>query len=544
MRVRAFQIAFILGCIVFVHTPAGFAAEYVIIRNGLSARSTRGLSPSVEVVQDLHSPSYRSSDSSNESCDRQREQEFCRELRAKDTTIDICECNYPLEISALPNDELLNPSVLEQMSLQSAWDIERGSQRVVVAVLDTGVDSQHPDLVGNIWENTSEIPGNGQDDDQNGYVDDIMGYDFFNGDGDSFDDNGHGTHVAGIIGAHGNNRIGSSGVNWQTRIMPLKFLGADGSGNTSNAIQAIHYAIDNGADILNLSFGGPQASEGLYQAIYRASQNGVLVIAAAGNKGQNIDLYPEYPASFPLENIISVAALDKDSNLSWFSNYGSASVDIAAPGMEIVSTIPDGKYASFSGTSMAAPFVSGIAALVLSSDPTLRGTPLRERVLRNAQKVNAFSGFVGTQGRVNAYGAIIDEVPQELVLPESAIHHGDGVGPRIVKIKATKRGRPGQVRAGEPMMLKIQGTPYHIIDVHFTLTGEFEEVDCISRTVINSRGTRVMRGRAPAGFFLKELTVSVGTDSKSVRVVQRGRRVRAAYSPLAEQCTKLVSRVH
>ncbi|MEW6068261.1 MAG: S8 family serine peptidase [Nitrospirota bacterium] len=225
-----------------------------------------------------------------------------------------------------------------------AWDVTTGSSSVIIAIVDTGVAYTHPDLAGNIWINTGETAGDGVDDDGNGYADDIYGWDFIDNDGYPEDYYSHGTHVAGTIAAVGDNSTGITGVMWQAKIMPLRFLGVSGAGDTANAVSAIIYAADNGAKIINASWGEYAYSQSLYDAIAYARQMNVLFVAAAGNETNNNDIYPLYPASYNLDNIISVAATDDDDRLASFSNYGSTSVDIGSPGVSIYSSIPTFTY--------------------------------------------------------------------------------------------------------------------------------------------------------------------------------------------------------
>jgi subtilisin family serine protease len=236
----------------------------------------------------------------------------------------------------------------------AAWDIHTGSHNTIVAVIDTGIDWTHADLDDNLWINADEINGNGLDDDGNGYVDDYFGYDFINHDGNPMDDQGHGTHVAGTIGAEGNNGVGVTGINWNVSLMALKFLGADGSGTTSDAIEAILYAVNNGAHIINASWGGDPFSQALFDAIAYARDHGTIFVAAAGNgdafgNGIDNDANAFYPSGYALDNIISVAATDNSDNLATFSNYGATTVDLAAPGVNILSTTRGGGYGLNSG---------------------------------------------------------------------------------------------------------------------------------------------------------------------------------------------------
>ncbi|MCA8925995.1 MAG: S8 family serine peptidase, partial [Planctomycetes bacterium] len=244
---------------------------------------------------------------------------------------------------------------METIQAPQAWELETGSAQVVVAVIDTGVDYTHPDLSANMWTNPGEVPGNGVDDDRNGVVDDFYGYDFANGDPDPRDDNVHGTHCAGTVGAVGDNGVGVAGVCWSVRIMALKFLGSDGSGNTSDAIACIHYAIANGADVMSNSWGGGESSRALEEAITAARAAGIVFVAAAGNSG---DTRVHYPGAYPAA--LTVSATDRADALATFSSYGPA-VDLAAPGVGIVSCALEHGYASLSGTSMATPHVAGLA---------------------------------------------------------------------------------------------------------------------------------------------------------------------------------------
>lgn len=286
-----------------------------------------------------------------------------------------------------------------------AWDLQTGT-RVTVAVIDSGVDYNHPDLSQNIWSNTGEIAGNNIDDDNNGYVDDIRGWDFANNDNNPMDDNRHGTHVAGTIAALGNNGVGVVGVNWRAAIMPLKFLTGSGSGTTANAIKAIDYAAKMGARISNNSWGGGGFSQALSDAIARAAAAGHLFVAAAGNAGANNDATASYPANYPLDNIVSVAATDASDQRASFSNYGATTVDLGAPGVGIMSTTPANAYQSLSGTSMAAPHVSGVAALLLASDPALSVAQLKDAILKGVDPIPALAGLTVTGGRLNAFNSL------------------------------------------------------------------------------------------------------------------------------------------
>ena len=284
-----------------------------------------------------------------------------------------------------------------------AWNLTTGSSHILVAVVDTGVDYTHSDLSANIWINSKD-PVNGVDDDGNGYIDDYHGWDFANKDADPRDDNGHGTHCAGIMGAVGNNGIGIAGVNWKTSIMPLKFLDSSGSGYTSDAISAILYANKMGARVISCSWGGSESSQSLKDAIDAST---AVVVCAAGNNGKDNDLTPMYPASYNSSQILSVASITRTNNRSSFSNYGLTSVDLGAPGSEIGSTYLNGTYAYLSGTSMATPHVAGVAALLLSKEPGLTNEQVISRILNTTDPVPDLAGKTVTGGRVDAYRALL-----------------------------------------------------------------------------------------------------------------------------------------
>jgi subtilisin family serine protease len=291
---------------------------------------------------------------------------------------------------------------------EGAWDISTGSSNVVVGVIDTGVDYTHPDLAGNIWTNPREIAGNRIDDDGNGFVDDVHGYDFANNDGDPMDDAGHGTHVSGTIAGRGNNGQGVAGVNWNSSIMGLKFLTASGSGSTSDAVRAINYATmmrtNYGVNIrvTNNSWGGGGYSAEMENAIRAHNNAGILFVAAAGNESTNNDTTPHYPSNYNLPGVIAVAATDYNDQLASFSCYGATSVDLAAPGVKVYSTLPGNRYDWYNGTSMATPHVTGVAALAWAVNPNATITDMRTALLGGVDVISALNGKVATGGRLNA----------------------------------------------------------------------------------------------------------------------------------------------
>ena len=297
------------------------------------------------------------------------------------------------------------------MDLPETWDFTTGSNQVIIGVVDTGIDWDHPDLAANMWVNTGETPGDGIDNDNNGYIDDIHGYDFGENDSDPDDANSHGPHVAVTIGGLVNFGIGVVGVNWNVKLMALKGSNASHGLPTSATIAALNYAVDHGAQISNHSYGGAGGSQAESDAIQNARDNGHLFVAAAGNNGTDNDTTPFYPASHDLDNIISVAATNDTDDLAGFSCFGATSVDVGAPGVGIWSTVPvsQGSYGSKQGTSMASPQVAGLAGLALSVAPDLTYAQLRDAIYDNVDPLGALDGKVATGGRVNAF-KVIDAV--------------------------------------------------------------------------------------------------------------------------------------
>ena len=292
-----------------------------------------------------------------------------------------------------------------------AWLKTQGSEDIVVAVLDSGVDYGHKDLVKNIWVRPDNIAS--YRDDELGVIDDKHGYNADANSGDPMDTNGHGTHCAGIIGAEGNNGEGISGVNWKVEIMPLKFMGRGGFGTTKNAIEAINYAVDRkkagvNVRVINASWGSTMYSKALEDAIRAAGEQGILFVAAAGNNSTDNDRRPHYPSNYKLPNVISVAALDRGDGLASFSNFGVKTVHIAAPGKDILSTWLNNQYREASGTSMATPQVAGVAALIIANEPKIKVQDLRKRLLKSVDSLDILKGKVENAGRLNASKALGD----------------------------------------------------------------------------------------------------------------------------------------
>ncbi|MEZ0390980.1 MAG: S8 family serine peptidase [Pseudobdellovibrionaceae bacterium] len=354
---------------------------------------------------------------------------------SQNPNVELVEPNYIYRAIKTPNDPELqrlwglknfgqsdtkaNGTSGIDIDAERAWDLSTGSEDVLVAVIDTGVDSHHPDLKDNVWVNEAEANGKPEvDDDNNGYVDDIHGYNFVDAEKptpESDDDHGHGSHCAGTIGGRGDDGKGIVGVNWKVKILSAKFLGADGGGSLEGAILAIDYATKAGAKILSNSWGGGGESELLKEAIQRAHSEGALFVAAAGNDGTNNDISPHFPSNYNVPNVLSVAAIDNNGQLASFSNYGKQSVHIAAPGVNIYSSIGNNSYAIWSGTSMATPHVSGVAALLAAKDPSLSHLQIRQRLMASRRPLASLRSKVSSGGMVNAYFALTgQEAPPDM----------------------------------------------------------------------------------------------------------------------------------
>jgi subtilisin family serine protease len=338
--------------------------------------------------------------------------------------VKACPNTY-CHVDSTPSDDpgLIEQWGLTQIAAPQAWETTVGSPNVVVASIDTGVDCLHPDLAANMWKNPGEIPGNGIDDDGNGYVDDVYGIDTVNHDSNPMDDFGHGTHTSGIIAAVGDNSMGVAGTGWQTHIMALKFLDFDGWGTAAEAIECIDYVVreklDYGVTVvaINASWGFPRPNPLLRDAIERAGEAGIVFCASAGNYGVDTDKYPHYPSSFDCKNILSVAATTPHDRLVGWSNWGPRRVDLGAPGVEILSTLPQfpidlgwsenqPMYASWSGTSMATPFVAGTVALCATVYPDETVSQRIHRILSSVDRLPSLRGRCVTGGRLDVSAAL------------------------------------------------------------------------------------------------------------------------------------------
>jgi len=353
-----------------------------------------------------------------------RGQQILADIRAFATEekFAFIEPDYVIHSIATPNDKafvdgqlwgLHNPKRKNGRSKADidavrAWGLSTGSGDVVAAVIDTGVRYTHHDLRNQMWMNGDEIPNNGKDDDKDGYIDNIFGINAVDDNGDPTDGNGHGTHCAGTIGAEANNGHPHVGVAWKVRLMACKSISDFGTGTTSDAVKCIDWAVSNGAQVLSLSWGHSGESKTLFSALKKARAKGVVVVAAAGNEGQNTDKTPHYPSGYKLDNIISVAAINQSGRLTSWSNYGARSVDLAAPGDDIYSTSAesDSGYVALSGTSMASPHVSGVAALMLARNPKITPSDLRVKLIQAVTPAKHLKGRIVAGGWVNAFNAL------------------------------------------------------------------------------------------------------------------------------------------
>jgi subtilisin family serine protease len=304
---------------------------------------------------------------------------------------------YPLQYALVdsPDDH--------DIDAPTAWGTRSGCAKV--AILDTGIDTDHPDLAANVYK-SDDKPNNNKDDDKNGFVDDTYGLNVINGKGSGQDDNGHGTHVSGIVAGRGNNDVGVSGVCWSSKLLAVKFMNSRGKGSTSAAIAGIQYAVKQGFKIVNCSFGSSSKSSSLHDAVDYAQDHKVLLVVAAGNDSENIDKHPLYPASYGDSNILAVAATTDEDALADFSNFGSTAVDVAAPGDNIYSTYLGGGYRTLSGTSMASPYAAGVAALLRKQEPDATYGNLRYAIRHKVDKPPALNGKVAYDGRLNAEKAL------------------------------------------------------------------------------------------------------------------------------------------
>jgi Subtilase family len=436
----------------------------------------------------------------------------------RDPRVRYAEPNFLVHADAIPND----PSYgqlwgLHRIGADAAWNSSTGSTGVVAAVIDTGIDQSHPDLAANTWVNPGEdcsgCRTDAVDNDANGYVDDWRGWDFVNDDNNPMDDHGHGTHVAGTIGAVGNNAAGVVGVNWRVRLMAVKFLSASGSGTTADAVSAVLYASAKGASVLNNSWSGDEFSQALGDAIDAADEGNALFVAAAGNEGRDTDAFPAYPSSYTQPNVLSVAASDASDAPAFFSNYGRDSIDLAAPGVDILSTWTGGSYASSSGTSMAAPHVSGVAALARALFPSASDVGLKALLLRTSHSAAPLAGMTASGARLDAAATTACAAEPKVWVDSPAESFQVDTGTQVdVAVLAGRCGDPQGVQVsatlnGTPVALTPRGDGYY--------TGRF---------TASAGGRLELSASASAGAATDTHTV-VGSATQVVPIVAGGEPV-------------------
>jgi subtilisin family serine protease/Tol biopolymer transport system component len=496
--------------------------------------SINAVNPAFEIVEGLRVAKVSPADTSS----------ALDALRARADVI-YAEPNFVRRATVVPNDpkypqmsglnNTTNPG--NDIRAEQAWNITTGSRNVVVGVVDSGVDISHEDLHDNIWTNPGEIAGNGVDDDGNGLVDDIHGWDFAHNDATVFDYteptyppspnyggdvDDHGTHVAGTIGATGNNSIGVVGVNWQVSVMPLKFLTEDGFGSTSDLLNALGYAKamrqlwetsggTKGANIrvLNNSYGGFGFSQAELDAIRSLSDAGILFVVAAGNEGLSNDSFPVYPANYVSPNLISVASSASGGFKSFFSNYGAATVNVTAPGENILSTTPKNTYNFADGTSMSAPHVSGTAALVCALSPAITVQKLRSLVMYTGYPAPWFSGAISTKRAIDAAKSL-QGVNSSDVTPPGAINN---LTAQIVgafpdcNVTFTATGDDGN--AGKVTAYELRFSDTAINDANFDLARPLFAPDPVDPGFNQSLGVKIP-WRHPSGFIAVRAVDEVG----------------------------------
>jgi YD repeat-containing protein len=350
--------------------------------------------------------------------------------------VDFAEPNYLINadltstMETSPNDPRFSEQwALKNGSASQVWETTTGSKQTVIAVIDSGIDFSHPDLINNQWDNSLER-ANKRDDDGNDFNDDFHGWDFISNSGEITDGQGHGTAIGGIIAAEGNNAIGITGVMWRASLMSLRVLDSSGTGDIASAIEAIDYATANGAQVINCSWGTDESSLALREAINRAAQRGVVVVASAGNNSRDIETTLRYPASYDLPNLISVASTDNSDSLTSFSNWGATHVSIAAPGADLLTTKMGGDYQTVSGTSASTALVTGVGGLIKNLRPWLNADRTREMILRGAKQIPSLSDKVASKGIVSADGALssLSTLSPYEGLDESVGNNGGGHG--------------------------------------------------------------------------------------------------------------------
>eukprot|EP00873_Tetraselmis_striata_P011376 jgi/Tetstr1/431640/TSEL_021170.t1 len=447
-----------------------------------------------------------------------------------------------VHISGMPNDALYGTLWgMDKVEAPAAWDVATGSHDVVVCVIDTGVDYLHEDLVNNMWTNPGEVPGNGIDDDNNGFIDDVHGINAITMSGDPMDDHMHGTHCAGTVGAQGNNTVGVVGVAPNVSIMGCKFLSASDGGAISDALTCLEYAVAMGARISSNSWGGGSFSAVFEDALNAAGLAGHLFIAAAGNSARDNDITPSYPASYSptVDAVISVASVASNDMLSGFSQWGARSVDLAAPGSGINScaaSVIGGGYTSISGTSMATPHVSGAAALLLSHNPDLTPLQIKQMLMGTCTPAPALQGLVVSNGILNVRAAITGEAPDPIDMPDPTLAQSFAGDFDLAQSSITFSGPDYAPCQGQPAQPPAAGTALSLSD-DASVAVEF--TDGFSFAFYGQQYERVFVGSN--GY----LTFGEGDASYSPSISNHSRlpRISALYTDLTPDAESTISYV-
>ena len=425
---------------------------------------------------------------------------------------------FAIGASAAPAQAASDPLLDDQWGLTDAatgapqaWTQSRGNG-VLVAVLDSGVQLSHPDLANNLWRNPGETPANGVDDDRNGYVDDVHGAHIKALNGNVEDDNGHGTHVAGIVAAQAGNGTGGSGIAPGAKIMSVKVLDANRAGDSSQLAKGIRYAVDNGAKILNVSINGDGTSPDLDQALTYAGQKGATVVASAGNNSRDIDLAPSYPASSTEPAVLTVTATQPTGSLLSIANRGLRSIDLAAPGGHILSTARGSGYELREGTSMAAPFVSGSLALLAAARPDLAQSALRAALVESAPKPRVLAGLL-EDGALNVAAALRTVLPGDMWQARAAAIDSDAPSATEISLKVTAKSR---IRAGRSATVRwtATGPADRVVSWRVSLNGKriktLPGTKSLLRKRVNTPGTHRWK--------------IVGLDADGAKVVSAARK--------------------
>ena len=440
-----------------------------------------------------------------------------------------CEPNWLGQITLATNDPMQSNvysaslTSAARMHLPEAWELTTGSSNVAIAVIDTGIDYNHVDLQANIWSNPGEIAGNGIDDDGDGYVDDIHGIDAYNADSDPDDDQSHGTHVAGTIGAVGNNSLGIAGIAWNVKEIACKAFNSSGVGTSSAIVSCLNYITNLrnnfGINIVatNNSYGGFPYSIAMYNAIAASGAAGIAYVAGAGNNTSDNDAAPFYPASYDLDNVISVGAIDSQANIASFSNYGASSVDISAPGVSVLSTIPGDQYAYFQGTSMATPHITGTIALLMAHHPAYHYSQAISSVLNTGTLVAGLAGKNATGAIVNAEAALNFAAPSPTpsVVPTASPSASPTTGPNFNSAKLAISSTKSKTRTLVTCHLTALGSGGYQSLSGYTVTLPIKGMRALRSATTNEQGVVKFVVRPPSGKIYSARCMTSLTDPRT-----------------------------